>query len=376
MNTNIQPRRPGLIALVHRAAGFIALPFLLVSIALALGLSHASWLHAVSEAVYPSLPIPPVAFDEPVRPGSWDQASRLAQVAVGAPGRVITTRRTGVVAIGGFVSHQHDPAVAARNRHTQVLVDTHAMRIVRIEDKDRSLFTQAHGVHAFRFFGIEWLAVSTISVVALLVLLATGIVMAWRDRAMTRERTRMARGHVRTGGLLAAFIIAVSVTTLDFEFSFVPNDRQASYPIPDVELAEAVRPGSIDQARALAARVIGAEPRAVFIGGDGDLKFSEAGDGIGGKSVWVDDRAMKIVRITDWRNDTQALGFIIHDGRWLGGLNAFNINDAAAFGLLFLAWSGLAVLRARRQAQRALPAHAPDPQGSQAEGERGQRRQE
>lgn len=54
---------------------------------------------------------------------------------------------------------------------------------------------------------------------------------------------------------------------------------------------------------------------------------------------------MTVKRITDWRNDNQALLFIVHDGRWLGGLNAFNINDAVALILLWLVAGGWMLYR-------------------------------
>ena len=343
---------PDGVRLVHRLAGLIAVPFLLVSIVLALGLSHAAWLHALSDAIYPTRTIPQVQLDEPVRPGSWDQALRLAQAAVGAPGHVITTRRDHVVAIGGFAVHAHDPQAATHNPQTVVLVDTTAMRIVRVEDRHTSLFTQAHGVHAYRFFGIDGLGVSTLSALALLVLLGTGVMLARRDRQAGRTWTPASRRHVWAGRVLGLFMLLMAVTTLDFEFGFLRGGRSASHPLPAVRLDEPVQPGSIDQARRLAERAIGAAPRGVFIRAANDLKFSEAGDGIGGASVWVDGTTQTLNRITDWRNDVQALTFIVHDGRWLGGLNAFNINDAAALGLLFLTLSGVGIWRTRRRMPR------------------------
>lgn len=58
--------------------------------------------------------------------------------------------------------------------------------------------------------------------------------------------------------------------------------------------------------------------RLLFVGGGADIKFSEVGDGIGGKSVWMDANKMTLNRITDWRNDKQAfVMFMLHDGRFL-----------------------------------------------------------
>ena len=329
--------------LVHQVIGLIAVPFLLISIAIAVSLTHTKLLLALSEAIYPSLPIPQVALDEAVQPGSWDQALRLAKAAVGTDAHVIGTRSDNVVSVSAFAQHSHDPVVAMTNPQTQLLIDTQVMRIVRVDDKTTSLFSQAHGVHAYRFFGIEWASIAFISAVSLLALLATGGVMAWLDRRAAKVYARRSRWHVRVGQVTGLLTIAVAVTTLDFEFNFFQRDRTASHPIPAVSLDEPIRRGSIDQARTLVAKAIGATPRAVFIQGTDRIKFSEAGDGIGGKSVWVDGETMTIERITDWRNDAQALSFIIHDGRWLGGMDAFNINDAAALGFLFLTISGVVI---------------------------------
>ena len=45
---------------------------------LAMALTHPAALHALSAAIYPSLPIPAAAPAGPVQPGSWDQALALA----------------------------------------------------------------------------------------------------------------------------------------------------------------------------------------------------------------------------------------------------------------------------------------------------------
>ena len=343
-----QPRWIRSVTLIHRIAGLIAIPFLLISIAIAVSLTHAQALLALSEAIYPSQPIPQVTLDEPIQPGSWDQALHLAALAAGAEARVIGSRSADVIAVSAFGAHSHDPDAAAVNPQTQYLIDTREMRIIRAEDRTTSLFSKAHGVHAFRFFDIEWASVAFVSSVALLLLLVTGAAIGWHDRRAGKIYRPLGRWHLRVGQVTAIFTVVVAVTTLDFEFNFFARDRSTSHPIPAIVVDEPVRPGSIDQARAVVAKAIGAQPRSVFIQGPDRLKFSEEGDGIGGKSVWVDGRSMTITRISDWRNDVQALSFIIHDGRWLGGMNAFNINDAVALGFLFLTLSGAVIVLRRR----------------------------
>lgn len=318
--------------LIHKFTGLVASPFLLTSLVLAVGLTHTRLLTTLSESIYPSLPIPHVRLDEPVRPGSWDQALKVARLAVGTNGQVITMRDENTVVVQAFEHHGHDPKVARTNPQTQLLIDLRSMAIVRVQDKTTSLVSQAHGIHAIRFFGLQGFSIATISALALLVLLISGGMLARRDGKAGKTYDRLSRWHVRLGRACAVFVVIVSLTTLDFEFSlFGRSDSTASHPIPAARLSEPARPGSIDQARKLVAQSIGSAPRAVFVrkGGD-DVKFSEVGDGIGGKSVWMNVNTMAIHRITDWRNDKQAFLFILHDGRFLGGMNAVNIYDVLA----------------------------------------------
>jgi len=339
------------VLLLHRAVALLATPFLLVSIVLAVGLTHTQLLSRLSEAIYPSLPIPPVHLDEPVQAGSWEQALKVAKLVTGLDGQVITTRDEHTAIVQGFAQHTHDPAVAKTNPQTQVLVDTRTMSVVRVQDKTTSLVSQAHGVHAIRFFGIHGFSIATISALALLALLLSGGVLAWRDGKAGKSYGRSTFWHVRLGRVIGVFVVVISLTTLDFEFSLLgPADRTVSHPIPVVQLNEPVRPGSLDQARRLAELVTGAVPRAVFIRKNGDdLKFSQAGDGIGGKSVWLNANTMSINRITDWRNDSQALKFILHDGRFLGGMNALNLYDVVALILLLLVLGGLMLFWRKRR---------------------------
>lgn len=330
--------------LVHRLAGLIAIPFMLISIMLAVGLTHTRLLNALSEIIYDSKPIPQVKLDDPVIPGSWDQALKLAKLATGKDARVITTRAENIVNVQAFGNHSHDPQVAETNTHTQLLIDTSTMEIVRVEDKTNSLISQGHGIHAIRFFGIEGFSLSTVSSIALLVLLISGGMLVWRDRRESKQYPPTSFWHVRLGQAIGVFIIIIVLTTLDFEFAFSGgNDMTATHPISAVQLNEPVRSGSIDQARHLAELAIGAAPRAVYMSASGELKFSEAGDGIDGKSVWINANTMNIKRVTDWHNDKQAFRFILHDGRWLGGMNALNINDVVALILLILVISGTVI---------------------------------
>lgn len=334
------PPRRGIVSLTHRYIGIVSVVFLLASTLLAEGLTHPDMLHALSRLLYDSAPIPAVSLDEPVHPASWDQALQLARLAHGSDGTVLSMRDATIVEIGGFV-HEHDPAHQARNPRTTYLIDTRTMSMVRVENAGNSLFIQAHGIHAYRFLGIEWLSLSMISVAALLALLLTGMLLAHRDRKTGRRYTSMARLHVRLGQASGLILTVVALTTLTFEFPLLPQSTAISHPIPPVQRQSPIVPGSIDQARHLATQVIGVPPRAVYIRSADHLKFSETGDGIGGKSVIVDATDMSIRHIADWRNNPATLTFILHDGRWLGDMNAFNINDAALVVLLFLMASGL-----------------------------------
>lgn len=343
---------------VHRIAGLIAVPFLAVSIVLAVSLTHTQLLNALSEKLYPSLPVPLVKFDEPITPGSWEQALRVAKLATGADAHVITMRDENTLVLQAFGQHSHDPEAAKSNSRTQLLIDTRNMEIVRVQDASTSLVSKGHSIHAYRFLGVEIFSLSALSSVALLVLLVSGGMLAWRDRKAGKKYERASFWHVRLGQAIGVFIVVIALTTLNFEFSFLgSSDKTATHPIPTVQLSEPVRPGSLDQARHLAELAIGVAPRAVFIrDGGNDLKFSGEGDGIGGKSVWMNANTMTINRITDWRNDRQSLLFIVHDGRWLGGMNALNIFDVVAMIMLFLllggAWMAWRNYRARQAAAK------------------------
>lgn len=344
----------------HRLAGLIAVPFLAVSIVLAVSLTHTQLLNALSEKLYPSLPVPLVKFNEPVKPGSWEQVLRVARLATGADAHVITMRDENTLVLQAFGQHSHDPEAAKSNSRTQLLIDTRNMEIVRVQDASTSLVSKGHSIHAYRFMDIEGLSLSTVSSLALLVLLLSGGMLAWRDRKAGKKYERASFWYVRLGQASGIFVLVIALTTLDFEFSFLGrSDGAATHLIPAVQLDEPIRPGSLDQARRLAELATGAAPRAAFIrDGGNDIKFSEAGDGIGGKSVWMNANTMSIKRITDWRNDRQAFKFILHDGRWLGGMNALNIYDVVAMIMMFLvlggAWMAWRNYRARQAAKTGI----------------------
>lgn len=343
--------KPDYLLMLHRWSGLVAAPFLILSILLALGLSHPRLLNQLSETLYDSLPIPQVALSEEIRPGSWDQALKLAQRVTGAQGQVVTSRDKDTLVVQAFMAHSHEPQVMKSNPRTQVVIDTQTMRVVAIRDKHTSLVNMGHAIHAFRFLDVEYFSLSLVSVLSLSALLITGALLAWRQHQIDRKYTRPLLWHARLGQATGLLVIIIIITVLDFEFVILgQQNRETSHPIPAVRIAGQVRPGSIDQAREIVKQAIGISPQGAYIRySQGKVKFSEAGDGIGGRSVWVDLDTMTISRITDWRNDRQALMFILHDGRWLGGMNAFNINDATALVLLWLVLGGVALYVSRKR---------------------------
>jgi uncharacterized iron-regulated membrane protein len=240
------------------------------------------------------------------------------------------------------------------NPFTQVVIDTRTMRVVDIRNKHTSLVSMGHSIHAFRLLDVEYFSLALVTSLSLLILVITGALLAHRRRHGEAPTTGPLRWHIRLGQatiLLAGIII---LTSVDFEFNLLGQQNQAaSHPIPQVRLPDPLQPGSLDQVREIAKQAIGSSPKGAYIRrNQGEVKIFEAGDGIGGKSVWIDMDTMSIKRITDWRNDRQALMFILHDGRWLGGLNAFNINDATALVLLWLVLGGVALYRKRRKRGR------------------------
>jgi hypothetical protein len=343
-------RKRNSLLILHRYAALLFSPFILLSLIIAVGLTHPRLLDKLSQQLYPSLTIPSVSLNEPLQQGSWDQALKVAELATGKIGHVITTESEHVINIQAFEEYSHDPAVAKVNPHLQLLINTDTMQIVRVQDKHTSLLSKAHGIHGFRLGGVSWLSLSVLTVSGLSILLLSGIGLAWHYSREHYVYTTPAQWHVRIGLGIAGIIVIVVVTTLDLEFAlFGRADKTATHAIPPVQLTEALRVGSIDQARHLAALATGVLPKAAFIRGAGsDIKFSEVGDGIGGKSVWIDANTMTIHRISDWRNDKQAFVFMLHDGRFLGGMNALNLYDVVSLLLLFLMLNGWVIYRRSR----------------------------
>ncbi len=345
----VMRKQNGLLT-VHRYAAIIFSPFILLSLVIAVGLTHPRLLDKLSQQFYPSLTIPSISLNEPIQQGSWDQALKLAELATGKVGHVITTESDHVINVQAFEEHSHDLAVAKVNPHLQLLINTDTMQIVRVQDKNTSLLSKAHSIHGFRLGGISWLSLSVLTASGLSILVLSGIGLVWCYSREQHSYTKPAQWHVRIGMANAGVIVIVVMTTLDLEFAlFGRVDKTATHSIPAVQLSEPIKAGSIDQARQLAGLAIGVLPKSAFIrGGGADIKFSEVGDGIGGKSVWMDANKMILNRITDWRNDKQAFVFMLHDGRFLGGMNALNLYDVVSFLLLFLMVNGWVVYRKSR----------------------------
>lgn len=328
---------------VHKWSGLISIPFLLVSLGLAVGLTHANLLQRFSNFIYPSLPIAQVDLGEPIQPGSWNQAMKLARLATGNDAHVIAMRSGNIAWVAGFEEFSPGSNVAKRNPYLRLIIDTDVMKIVRVEGQSNSLYTQAHAIHAIRFFGVRGFTISAISVVALLTLLITGGMIALRDRSHKQEHKTYSLWHVRVGQSIGVFIVIVSLTALDFEFPvFGVTDNAVTHPVLSLRLSEPISAGSLDQARQVVKLTAGYMPQAAYIKESSDVKFSKDGDGNGG-AVWMDINTMTVKRITDWRNDKQELRNILHDGRWFGGMNTLNINDVVALILLFLVLSGAAI---------------------------------
>ena len=85
--------KPDYLLLLHRWSGLIAAPFLMLSVALAIGLTHTGLLNRLSELIYDSQPIPKITLSEKIQPGSWDQALKLANLVTGKQAKVITSRK-------------------------------------------------------------------------------------------------------------------------------------------------------------------------------------------------------------------------------------------------------------------------------------------
>lgn len=348
------PKRLDWVCRIHKLSGLLCAPFLLISIVLAVGLTHSKLLDRLSCRLFETKPIPSVSLHEPLQPGSWGQAMKLAKLAMGCDASFLRARDNHHVVVQGFKSQCMGAKTPLSSRRTALVVDTRTMKIVRIEDKSNSLVSMGLSIHDFRFFDISWFSIASISAVSLSVLLMTGGVLAMRDRKAGRQYSMPVLLHVRLGQTIGLFIVIIVLTTLHFEFQiFGKPDNAGSLPIPVLSLSEPVRPGSMDQARRLAELAINAPVNGVFCSRDGNLRFSEYGDGFGGKSILINANAMTVKRITDWSNFKTTLIFYLHDGRWLGGMNALNVNDVVALLLLFLIFGGTSIAGRNRRARLA-----------------------
>ncbi|TCJ15176.1 PepSY domain-containing protein [Parasulfuritortus cantonensis] len=355
------PARADRLTRLHRCVGLAAAPFITLSLLLAVALTHPAALHATSARLFDSRAIPAVALAEPVRPGAIDQTVALVARAHGARPNVVVLDRTGLARVGGFAGG-HDHAGSRAPRHTTYVVDIRRQAIVRVEDLGNSLFLIGHGIHAYQWFGIDGLNLASVTACALLALLTTGLAMRVRDRRAGRSGSPPLRWHARLGLWSAPFTLVIAVTTLMFDFpALLPAPDPASRPIPALALAEPLHPGSLDQAAQLAERALGSRPHSYYLGADGRVKLAGFGADIAGDAVVVDTRSMRIERIEDWRNNPVSAAFIVHDGRYLGGLDGFNIMDAVALVLFYLTWGGAAAawrrwrLRRRGAGEVGLP---------------------
>lgn len=359
---HLESLRADWLTRLHRYVGLAGAPFITLSLFLAVGLTHPATLHALSARLFASAPIPACGLEELVRPGSIDQTVALVTRAHGLAPGVVVVDRQGLARVGGFVG-EHRHGADGRPRHTTYVVDTRQQAIVRVEDIGSSLFLMGHGIHAYQWFGIDGLNLASVTSIALLVLLVTGVAMAVRDRRSGRSYHRRTRRHVLIGLGTGVFTLVIVVTTLMFDFpALLPDARLPSRPIPAVGLDEAPRPGSLDQAARLAERLLGSPPGSYFLRADGRVKLAGFGRDRDGTALVVDTRSMRIERLEDWRNNLLSAAFIVHDGRYLGGLDGFNIMDAVSLALLYLTWGGTAIAwRRRRSRRRAALGHLAAP---------------
>lgn len=353
----IKKRSSVLIRWVHRISALITAPFILTSVVIALALTHVQAVNEFSRSILPSKPIPNVRLAEPIKSGSWEQALKLANLAMQSDGKVITTARPNEVVIQGFGKRSHDIQHAKQNSNMRVYVDTTNMTITRMEDRENSLVLKAHAMHGFRLFNMRYLSLSVMTTLGLTIAFVTGM-MLYTGKGSYQGKG-LSKWHYTLGVWSSAFLVIMIITTLMMEFSLFSgfgNKKDASHEIPAISLNVPKQLGSLDQGREVVKLAIGTMPKAAFIRDNGNsVKFSEVGDGIGGKSVYVNINKQEILKITDWRNDMQAFMFIIHDGRFLGGMNKFNIYDLGALILAFEIISGLIIFAKQASKKKTIP---------------------
>jgi hypothetical protein len=341
-----------LIPRLHRYLGLAALPFIVLSVLIALALTHTAVLHALSARLFASLPIPPVALYDTVRPGSLEQVAALAALAHGSDPRVITVGPNGMARVTGFGNnHDHHGGGSGPSPSVTYLIDTDRMMIRRVEDETNSLFILGHNIHAYDFLGVRRLNLGTVTALAMLALVVTGWIVAQQLRG---RKSRLGRWHAWTGKVTALLLLLIAFTTLALEFSeeIMTADNPPSLAIPEVTLDERLRPRSIDQGMRVAERATGSRPHSFYLRPDGTMKFTDfAGDNLF-TAVYVDGDTMRIKRMEDARNNYNSLVFLLHDGRIFGGMNSLNIADLVGLALLFSGFSGLALHLRRRAARR------------------------
>ena len=345
----------GLIRWVHRISALITAPFILLSVVIAIALTHVQAVNEFSRSILPSKPIPNVHLSEPIKPGSWDQALKLANLAMQSDGKVITTSRPNEIVVQGFGKRSHDIQHSKQNSNMKVYVNTDNMTITRMEDRENSLVLKAHAMHGFRLFNMRYLSLSVITTLGLTIAFVTGM-MLYTGKGSYKGKG-MSKWHYTLGVWSSVFLVIMIITTLMMEFSLFSGfgkKETVSHEIPTITLNAPKEFGSLAQGREVVKLAIGAMPKAAFIRNNGDnVKFSEVGDGIGGKSVFVNINKQEIQKITDWRNDMQSFMFIVHDGRFLGGMNKFNIYDFFALVLAFEIISGLLIFGTRLSPKKA-----------------------
>lgn len=351
----IKKKSSGLIRWVHRISALITAPFILVSVVIALALTHVQAVNEFSRSILPSKPIPNVRLAEPIKQGSWDQALKLANLAMQSDGKVITTARPNEIVVQGFGKRSHDIQHSKQNSNMRVYVDTNNMTITRMEDRENSLVLKAHAIHGFRLFNMKYLSLSVMTTLGLTLAFVTGM-MLYTGKG-SYQGNGMSKWHYTLGVWSSAFLVIMIITTMMMEFSLFSgfgNKKDVSHEIPAINLNVPKQLGSLDQGRAVVKLAIGEMPKSAFIRDNGNsVKFSQVGDGIGGKSVFVNINKQEIQKITDWRNDMQAFMFIVHDGRFLGGMNKFNIYDFFALVLAFEIVSGLIIFGTQVSRKRA-----------------------
>ena len=147
--------------------------------------------------------------------------------------------------------------------------------------------------------------------------------------------------HRYIGVIVGIFIVIIAVTGFALNYIQFLNQMSTkmmqSKPIPDIQLDEPIQQGSINQAVALAEKVMGTHPHMLHLDRGGIVRASGfMGDKLG-TTVFIDTKTMKIIRIEDRTNSLRVLFFQLHDGKFFGSEWFSNI---PAMALVFLTISG------------------------------------